>query len=78
MTLYMLDPKKIIEALQEGRLAGVVEEKVKIQNGKETSEVTRVIIESTTRELRDFFRTFGDTLFNTEEPIYYRKRTPKK
>ena len=74
----MLDPEKMIEALQEGRLAGVVEEEVKIKNGKESSEVTRIVIESTTPELRDFFLKFGDTLFNTEEPIFYRKRTPQK
>ena len=78
LTMYLLDPDQIVEALQEGRLAGVVEEEVKIKNGKETSEVTRIVIESTTADLRDFFLKFGDTLFNTDEPIYYRKRTPPK
>ncbi len=71
----MLDYEHIIDAIKEGRLAGVIEEEVEIREGKEKTEIKRVVIESTTAELREYFTKFGSVAFNRSEPSYYRKVT---
>ena len=73
LTIFMLDHEHIIEAVKEGRLAGVIEEEVKIQKGKEKTEIKSVVIESTTAELREYFTKFGSVAFDRSEPSYYRK-----
>ena len=45
----------------------------KPDQGKETTEIQRVIIESSTLELREYFTKFGSIAFNRREPTYYRK-----
>ena len=73
LTMFMLDHDQIIEAIKEGRLAGVIEEEVIIHKGKENPEVRRVVIEASTAELREYFTKFGSVVFNRLEPSYYRK-----
>jgi hypothetical protein len=73
LTIFRLDHEHIIEAIKQGRLAGVIEEEVFIQKGKETTEIQRVIIESSTLELREYFTKFGSIAFNRRDPTYYRK-----
>jgi hypothetical protein len=73
LTMFMLDYEHLIEAIKEGRLAGVIEEEVVLQKGKEKTEIRRVIIESSTAELREYFTKFGSVAFNRREPSYYRK-----
>jgi hypothetical protein len=73
LRVFMLDHEHIIEAVKEGRLAGVIEEEVVFRKGKEKSEITSVVIESTTAELREYFTKFGSVAFNRGEPSYYRK-----
>ena len=73
LTIFMLDHEHIIEAVKEGRLAGVIEEEVVLRKGKERSEIKSVLIESTTAELREYFTKFGSVAFNRSEPSYYRK-----
>jgi hypothetical protein len=73
LTIFRLDHQHIIEAIKQGRLAGVIEEEVVVQKGKETTEIQRVIIESSTVELREYFTKFGSIAFNRREPSYYRK-----
>jgi len=73
LTIFMLDHEHIIEAVKEGRLAGVIEEEVVIRKGKEKTEIKNVIIESSTTELREYFTKFGSVAFNRAEPSYYRK-----
>lgn len=75
LTIFMLDYDHIIDAIKEGRLAGVIEEEVKIREGQEKTEIKRVVIESTTAELREYFTKFGSVAFNRSEPSYYRKVT---
>ena len=73
LAMFMLDHEHIINAVKEGRLAGVIEEEVVVRKGKEQSEIQSVIIESTTAELREYFTKFGSVTFNRREPSYYRK-----
>jgi hypothetical protein len=73
LTIFMLDHEHIIEAVKEGRLAGVIQEEVVLRKGKEQSEIKSVVIESTTAELREYFTKFGSVAFNRSEPSYYRK-----
>jgi len=73
LTIFMLDHEHIIEAVKEGRLAGVIEEEVVRRKGKEKTEIKSVVIESTTAELREYFTKFGSVAFNRNEPSYYRK-----
>lgn len=73
LTIFMLDHEHIIEAVKEGRLAGVIEEEVVRRKGKEKTEIKSVVIESTTAELREYFTKFGSVAFNRSEPSYYRK-----
>jgi hypothetical protein len=73
LTIFMLDYEHIIEAVKEGRLAGVIEEEVVIRKGKEETEIQSVVIEATTAELREYFTKFGSVAFNRREPSYYRK-----
>ena len=73
LTIFMLDHEHIIEAVKEGRLAGVITEEVVIRKGKEDPEVKSVVIESTIEELREYFTKFSSVAFNRQEPSYYRK-----
>jgi len=73
LTVFMLDYDHIIEAVKEGRLAGVIEEEVLVRKGQEETELQSVLIESTTAELRAYFTKFGSVAFNRREPSYYRK-----
>jgi len=73
LAMFMLDHEQIIEAVKEGRLAGVIEEEVVVRKGKEETEIQSVVIESTTAELREYFTKFGSVVFNRREPSYYRK-----
>ena len=73
LAMFMLDHEHIIEAVKEGRLAGVIEEEVVIRKGKEESKIQSVVIESTTAELREYFTKFASVAFNRREPSYYRK-----
>jgi hypothetical protein len=73
LTMFMLDHEHIIEAIKEGRLAGVIDEEVVSRKGKGETEIKSVVIESTTAELRDYFTKFGSVAFNRGDPSYYRK-----
>ena len=73
LAMFMLDHEHIIEAVKEGRLAGVIEAEVVIRKGKEASKIQSVVIESTTAELREYFTKFASVAFNRREPSYYRK-----